>query len=140
MHSAGEQPSEKAIAIAVVEHDGCFLVGERPPGVPLAGYAEFPGGKLHPGEAPADAARRECLEETGLDVEVLQSLGTVHHQYDHGLLVLHFMHCQLSDAKKNSPRSPFQWVAREKLASLQFPPANQSVIERLLRSDAKPLQ
>lgn len=28
----------------------------------------LPGGKLEPGEQPIDAARRECLEEVGLEV------------------------------------------------------------------------
>ena len=37
------------IAVAVVEHDRQYLIGKRPPGVPLAGYCEFPGGKVHPG-------------------------------------------------------------------------------------------
>ena len=56
------------VAIAVVQHEGRFLVGTRPAGVPLAGLAEFPGGKVHAGEMPADAAARECLEESGLTV------------------------------------------------------------------------
>lgn len=30
-----------------------------------------PGGHIDPNETPADAAKRECKEETGLDVEIL---------------------------------------------------------------------
>src|SRR5437764_2006476 len=56
------------IAVAVVEKDGHFLVGQRPEGVSLAGLWEFPGGKIEPGESPEAAAVRECLEETGVDV------------------------------------------------------------------------
>ncbi|MDP6469251.1 MAG: NUDIX domain-containing protein, partial [Pirellulaceae bacterium] len=58
------------IAIAVVEHNGRFLVGMRPVETVLAGFSEFPGGKVEPNEVPAQAAVRECLEETGLEVEV----------------------------------------------------------------------
>lgn len=133
--STGEQPSEQSIAVAVVERDDQFLVGERPSGVALAGYAEFPGGKLREGESPAEAALRECREETGLVVEIIQPLGTVHHEYEQGSLVLHFFHCQLADPKSFFPQSPFCWVARQKLASLQFPPANRNVIQRLLLCD-----
>lgn len=38
---------------------------------------EVPGGLVEPGEQPADAARRECLEETGYRVADLQALGAV---------------------------------------------------------------
>ncbi len=70
--SAAEPLSPRVeIAIAVVERDGQFLIGLRPEGESLAGYWEFPGGKLDPGEQAADAARRECLEETGLEVRIV---------------------------------------------------------------------
>ena len=34
------------IGIAVVEHQRQFLIGIRPAGVALAGFHEFPGGKM----------------------------------------------------------------------------------------------
>ena len=64
MEPTSERPT--LVAIAVVEHDGCFLVGVRPEGKPLAGFAEFPGGKVDHGETPEQAAIRECREESGL--------------------------------------------------------------------------
>ena len=39
---------------------------------------ELPGGNLLPGEAAEAAARREILEETGIDVEVGELSGTYH--------------------------------------------------------------
>jgi mutator protein MutT len=62
--SASESRVE--IAVAVVEHQGRFLIGKRPDDAALGGYWEFPGGKVEQGESPADAAIRECLEETGV--------------------------------------------------------------------------
>ena len=53
-------PSPKRIGIAVVEHEGRYLVGTRGPDGPLAGYAEFPGGKCLPDELPEMCAIREC--------------------------------------------------------------------------------
>ena len=42
---------------------------------PNQGLWVAPGGKIKPGEAPHDTARREMLEETGLEVEDLQLRG-----------------------------------------------------------------
>ena len=50
------EQTHKTIGIAVVEYQGRFLVGIRPPGASLAGFAEFPGGKCEEAEAPAAAA------------------------------------------------------------------------------------
>src|SRR5688572_2665955 len=86
------EPTE--ISIAVVEYDGNFLIGERPEGAPLAGYWEFPGGKVEPGEDPRHTAARECREETGLEVDIGVEYPEVMHQYDHAKLHLHFFKAQ----------------------------------------------
>jgi mutator protein MutT len=125
-----------AIAIAVVEHRGLFLVGQRPEGVPLAGMAEFPGGKLLPGESPEQAAVRECLEESQLAVEVVERFPDVVHDYPHGQVHLHFLRCRLPVAETSllpRPAPPFCWVPREDLAKLNFPEANRALVATLSR-------
>ena len=56
-------------ACALVDADGRVLLAKRPPGKPLAGLWEFPGGKVEPGETPEAALIRELKEE--LDIEVV---------------------------------------------------------------------
>lgn len=119
------------IAIAVVEHDGCFLIGQRPPGVPLAGLWEFPGGKIEPGETPAAAAIRECREEAGLDVEAISEYPKEVQQYDHGAVHLHFIACRVSSAASIDPLPPFRWVARAALADHAFPAGNRNLLKLL---------
>jgi len=119
------------VAVAVVEWNDHFLVGPRPAGRPLAGYWEFPGGRVEPGESPSQAAVRECGEETGLQVEVVASYGEVLHTYDHGPVQLYFLACRPA-AVQQSPHAPFRWIARQELGQLQFPPANATVLARLL--------
>ena len=57
------------VAVVMVTHQGRYLVGQRAPGTRFAGMSEFPGGKCEPGESFEDCARRECLEETGLELD-----------------------------------------------------------------------
>lgn len=124
-------PGRTPVAVAVVEHNGRFLVGQRPAGVPLAGYWEFPGGKARPGETLAAAAARECLEETGISVAVGATYATVTHAYEHGAVELHFLSATPLNALE--PKPPFRWVARQDLAGLQFPPANAEILQLLVR-------
>ena len=131
MHS-GAKP--KLIAVAVVRRNDHFLIGLRPAGAELAGLWEFPGGKLEGGESLEAAAIRECAEETGLRIRVLQQLLVEEISYDHGDLKLHFFLCEPLDTCQ-VPRSPFQWVARRNLASYKFPAANQAVLERVGREE-----
>ena len=123
----------KQIAIAVVEHDGRFLIGQRPPDVPLGGLWEFPGGKVEPGESPADAAVRECLEETGLRVEVTGRYPEHIHQYAQGRVQLHFFSCRLMDSQLE-PARPYEWVERDALGRLAFPDGNRELLRRLMTS------
>lgn len=118
------------IAVAVVEDNGQFLVGLRPDGVALAGFNEFPGGKVEPGEIPAHAAARECLEETGLDVEVVDDFPEHVHEYQHDRVRLLFFHCRLKQADVR-PHVPFRWVERAELGSLRFPAGNDAMLALL---------
>jgi 8-oxo-dGTP diphosphatase len=123
----------RRIAVAVVEHAGRYLIGRRPAGVPLAGFWEFPGGKVQPGETPQQAAQRECREETGLAVQVLLPCEQVVYEYDHGRLLIDFFACTL-EAGDLTPRPPFCWVPAAELAQYPFPPANAGLVERLIRA------
>src|SRR6187401_2375597 len=97
------------IAIAVVEQEGQFLIGQRPPGVALAGLWEFPGGKVEPGESPAEAARRECREETRLAIDVVGEYPPNVQTYDHAVVELRFFACRPRDATQ-PPLAPFRWT------------------------------
>ncbi|WP_425616521.1 (deoxy)nucleoside triphosphate pyrophosphohydrolase [Anatilimnocola sp. NA78] len=118
------------IAIAVVQYNDRFLIGQRPEGVALAGLWEFPGGKIHPGETAEDAAVRECLEETGLVVEPLFPYPQHQHAYAHATVQLHFIACRPADAAA-IPLAPFRWVPRSELNQHEFPAGNAELLKQL---------
>ena len=125
------------IGIAVVEHNGCFLVGIREADTPLAGYAEFPGGKCRTGETSRETARRECWEETGLQVLPISLLHNQTFAYPHGTLALHFWLCRPAQPSSvTEQHRGFRWIEVSELATLQFPEANSRVIELLIARDS----
>jgi len=79
------------VAAAVIERaDGSFLLAQRPAGKVYAGYWEFPGGKVEPGEDAVAALSRELHEELGIDVERADPWVTRIYTYPHGTVRLHF--------------------------------------------------
>ncbi|HEV8068643.1 MAG TPA: NUDIX domain-containing protein [Planctomycetaceae bacterium] len=126
-----DEPRER-VAIAVVEHQGCYLVGTRRSDQPLAGRSEFPGGRCLLDEEGSACAIRECREETGLAVTAVRRLCDVRHTYAHGAIELEFWLCRLGEGE--SPERAgggFVWVPSESLKSHDFPEANRTVLEIL---------
>jgi 8-oxo-dGTP diphosphatase len=121
------------IAIAVVEREGRYLIGLREEVAALAGYWEFPGGKIDDLESPEAAAVRECLEETGLVVRVTGKYPAVVHDYEHGRVRLHFMACASVEQRRALPPR-FRWVPAKELVAYQFPPANRELLDLLSRA------
>jgi 8-oxo-dGTP diphosphatase len=89
----GTAPEKKVIEVAagVLERpDGAFLLAQRPAGKVYAGYWEFPGGKIEPGEPAAAALARELHEELGIDIAEAYPWFTRVFTYPHGTVRLQF--------------------------------------------------
>lgn len=120
------------VGIAVVENGGCYLVGVRGAESPLAGKAEFPGGKCRAGEAARDCAVRECREETGLTVVPEERLLNRLFDYDHARVDLHFWRCRpLDPSAVAEEHQGFRWIPADELPALDFPEANAPLIAML---------
>ena len=80
----------EAAAAVILKPDGSFLLGRRPEGKPYAGYWEFPGGKIEPGETAAQALVRELHEELGIEADRYTPWITREYIYPHAHVRLHF--------------------------------------------------
>ena len=79
------------VSAAVIQRaDGSFLLAQRPTGKVYAGFWEFPGGKIEPGEPPAAALSRELHEELGIEVERAYPWITRVFTYPHATVRLNF--------------------------------------------------
>jgi 8-oxo-dGTP diphosphatase len=87
--SAPERVVE-VVAAVILRADGRFLLAQRPPGKVYAGYWEFPGGKVEPGERAPDALARELHEELGIEVERACPWITRRYAYEHATVDLNF--------------------------------------------------
>lgn len=76
------------MAGVLLDPAGRVLLAQRPPGKHLAGCWEFPGGKLEPGESPADGLVRELREELGILAVAGSALVQVPWRYGERALLL----------------------------------------------------
>lgn len=129
-------PPVTAIAVAVVVVGHHVLVGKRSH---LAregpGLDEFPGGKVERGELGDEAARRECLEETGLDVQILRTLDVSTGSASFGPLEVTFFLARPRGLAQGEPlpkvSPPFAWRTMAEIARLTFPQTNRRVVAML---------
>jgi mutator protein MutT len=119
------------VTAAVIEIDGRFLVTRRQKGVHLEGFWEFPGGKCDRDEPLKDCLARELLEELDVPSRVGDELFTTTHAYPDRSVELHFFRCELLGEPKAALGQEMQWVRREGLAGLEFPPADAELIQIL---------
>lgn len=67
-----------------------FLLTSRPEGKVYAGYWEFPGGKVEPGESIHQALARELHEELGIHIGPSEGWRELVMDYPHARVRLHF--------------------------------------------------
>ncbi len=87
----GVERSVVDVAVGVLlRPDGGFLLTSRPAGKVYAGYWEFPGGKLEPGETVLQALARELQEELGISIGAATLWKVELVDYPHALVRLSF--------------------------------------------------
>lgn len=91
MSDSFQQTKIVEVAAAVLQRpDGTFLLAQRPSDKIWAGYWEFPGGKVEPGETPYHTLVRELHEELGIAVQTAYPWLTRVFTYPHATVRLNF--------------------------------------------------
>ncbi len=121
------------VAAAVVERpDGAFLMASRPAGKVYAGWWEFPGGKVEPGESPRHALERELKEELGIAVRRAHPWIVRDYDYAHARVRLHFFRVAdwAGDLYAHEGQG-LAWVRAERPAVQPILPANGPILRAL---------
>lgn len=119
-----------------------ILIDRRLPEGELAGYWEFPGGKIEGSETAAECIKRELQEELAIAVEVGDHLITVDFEYETLRVSLIVHHCTIISGEPQAIAcSEIHWVTVEQLDSYQLPAANYEIVQALneWRRKAPPL-
>jgi 8-oxo-dGTP diphosphatase len=122
------------VAAGLIQRNGRYLIARRKPGVHLAGFWEFPGGKRETGESLDECLQRELFEELNIHVDLPVPYQIVRHDYPDKIVELHFFRCAIEQGEPVPLGcDEIRWVFPEELAQFRFPPADHAVIEALRR-------
>ncbi len=128
-----------AVVSGIIENEkGEILLAQRPPGKRLAGFWEFPGGKIEAGESGEAALLRELKEELNLDVRIVNFLGVFRHNYEWGTIDLHvYVVSALSAPSATEDVHIFKWIRPSKIERAELAEADVEPLEFYLTSRPK---
>lgn len=121
------------VAAVIRDGDEKVLLTRRPQGRHMAGFWEFPGGKVRDGEAPARALVRELVEELGVSIEVGEPITFAVHE-EPGMRILLLFYAATIVHGEPLPREGQEivWVPRAELSRYRTPPADAAVVRQLI--------
>lgn len=126
------------VAAGLIYREGRYLIARRGPGVHLAGFWEFPGGKREADETLEACLRRELFEELGIEIDMPIPFQIVRHEYAEKIVELHFFHCKIETGQAAAiDCAEIRWVWPHELGDFEFPPADRPIIEALRRQNLR---
>jgi len=133
MNNLQQKSNLVEVAVAVLQkQDGSFLMAQRPPGKAYAGYWEFPGGKVEPGETPHHALIRELHEELGIEVKTAYPWLTRIFSYPHATVRLNFFRVTSWQGEPHGREGQLlSWQRLPRLTVSPILPANDPILRAL---------
>ena len=116
------------VTAAIIRRGERVLVARRAEGKHLAGYWEFPGGKVEKGESPEACLARELEEEFGIAVEVGNFVAENVHDYgDKIVRLLAYEVVHISGEFRLNDHDAIDWHPATQLQSIQLAPADVEI-------------
>lgn len=121
------------VTAAIIRDSGSVLIARRRQGTHLAGFWEFPGGKIEPGETPEQSLARELFEELGVQARVGDLVGSNRHRYPRAEIELLAYEVAIEGAVEGSDsHDGLRWVPTEDLLTYRLAPADVPIAEELV--------
>ena len=122
------------VAAGIIVRDNKVLLAKRKEGKSLAGYWEFPGGKIEINETAEEALIRELSEEFNIKTEILSEFHENTHQYPNNTVNLHsFIVKHIEGEYRLNAHSEIIWIQVENILDYDLAPADIPIAIKLMQ-------
>jgi 8-oxo-dGTP diphosphatase len=109
------------------------LIARRPEGKHMAGFWEFPGGKLDGAEGAVQALARELHEELGIALQRCHPLLQLRHHYEDRVVALEVFRVEaFTGTPVAAEGQVLKWVSTAELAQQPLLPADQPIVDAII--------
>ncbi|CUO68002.1 (deoxy)nucleoside triphosphate pyrophosphohydrolase [Clostridium sp. NSJ-49] len=121
------------VVAAILQNDDKILIAKKKEGKPLAGFYEFPGGKVEEGENPEDSLVRELMEEMSIKVTVKDYVGKSIYDYGNGKVIelLGYTAEIIEGDIVLTDHDEYRWVTLEEVCNYNIAPADIPLISKI---------
>ena len=120
------------VAVGVILRQQQILLALRDSKQHQGGKWEFPGGKVETGETVLQALRRELDEEVAIQLTEASAFMQLQYAYPEKTVLLDiYLVTAFSGEPHGREGQPLRWVDMAELSDIDFPDANQPIVERL---------
>jgi 8-oxo-dGTP diphosphatase len=128
----------KEVAVGILTRGGLVLACQRKKSALYPFQWEFPGGKIEPGESPAQALIRELREELGITATPGKEFHTQEWDYgDHSYRVYYYIVGRFEGEPVNHVFETIKWVKPEELMGMEILEGNREVVRMLAETHVK---
>ncbi len=122
------------VVAAIICHEEKILCVQRGPSKfeYIHHKYEFPGGKVEEGESNEDALIREINEELSMNIENLNFLLQVEHQYPDFHITMDCYQCQVKTKDLTlTEHIAFKWLSKNELENLDWAAADLPIVKEI---------
>ena len=122
------------VCCTIITEGDKILATRRSHGMHLAGFWEFPGGKIEPGETAEECIHREIREELNIEITIENQLEPVEHHYPEKSIRLIPFICKINSGIITlTEHSEFRWLAGHEVSSVNWAAADLKVLDEFFR-------
>lgn len=123
-------PTLRVVAAIIFNPENQFLMARKKEGKPLAGYYEFPGGKVDAGEDDLSALKREIREELNVELKDVQFSFEYTYRYTDKEIDFVYFRAQIDSGKiRLSDHDDVVWINIEEIEKYKIAPADREALQ-----------
>jgi len=129
-------PSIRVVAAIIINTENQFLMARKKEGKPLAGYWEFPGGKVDGGEADITALKREIREELNVELKDIKFSFAYTYRYPDKEIDFVFFRAQIDIGKiRLTDHDDVVWIDMSEIYNYKIAPADREALQHISKTE-----